>query len=81
MNMSLKKFLDFLLPRFVTEDVVFEELICRGRAESWSPACAITDIKPGERYEKIGTIRSFKFMGGSYGIQVIGELLEFKPKS
>lgn len=79
MNRLFKRLLDFILPRFVTEDVVFEELICRGHVDSWSPACAVSEIKPGERYEKIGTIRRFKFLGMSYGIQLVGELRDFSP--
>ena len=79
--MWFNKILDFLVPRFVTEEVVFEELACIGPDVVWVPACGLDEIKPGERYEKIGVIRSFKFLGVSYGCQVIGELRDFRPKN
>ncbi|GKX53726.1 hypothetical protein SOASR029_40350 [Budvicia aquatica] len=79
--MLLKRLLDFCLPRFVTEEVVFEELFYLGELESWSPACSLDEIKPGERYEKIGMVRSFKFLGMSYGCQVVGELRDYNPKA
>ncbi|VFS50527.1 Uncharacterised protein [Budvicia aquatica] len=43
--MLLKRLLDFCLPRFVTEEVVFEELFYLGELESWSPACSLDEIK------------------------------------
>ncbi|HFK9564036.1 Lar family restriction alleviation protein [Pseudomonas aeruginosa] len=55
----MNRILDILIPRFITERVALFEATA-GHLEI---ACAISDVRPSERFDGIATIRSFNLLG------------------
>ncbi|ELL4389738.1 hypothetical protein [Pseudomonas aeruginosa] len=55
----MNRILDILIPRFITERVALLEATA-GHLEI---ACAISDVRPNERFDGIATIRSFNLLG------------------
>jgi hypothetical protein len=49
----------FLTPRFVTYEVVYEHSKDTGQ---WEPVCDVSEIEPGETYEKVGTVNGFEWL-------------------
>lgn len=72
----MNKYLDFIIPRFVTEEVVFEfsEPDC-----AYIPMYPVDQLMPGEFPEQVGTIRSLSFFGMGWFPKLIGELHDYKP--
>ncbi|HEJ3257921.1 hypothetical protein [Pseudomonas aeruginosa] len=55
----MNRILNILIPRFITERVALLEATA-GHLEI---ACAISDVRPNERFDGIATIRSFNLLG------------------
>jgi len=64
----MNKFLDILLPRFITEDVAL-----RDDGDHLVIACALADVKPGEEFPAIATVRNFNLFGRALFPKIIGE--------
>ncbi|MDQ7104195.1 hypothetical protein REA38_11605 [Serratia sp. MF2] len=71
----MNKLLDIILPRFIEEKVLFDydEVI-----EAYLPVCSVNDLKPGEYFPMIGTIKSFNFFGIGLFPKLVGKLEKFK---
>lgn len=66
--MSLSKLLDILVPRFVTEDVAVKQV---GRSSIHEIVCSMKDVRPGERFDGVATMRTFNLFGfGLFPAQV-----------
>lgn len=54
----MNKILDFLLPRFLTEDVALKD-----DGDQLAIVCPMHDLKPGEQYDAVATMRVFNLFG------------------
>lgn len=76
--MSLRNLLDALIPRFMTEEVAVEEYSdyfnCIGIDAQYEIVCSMRDIKPGERFDGIATMRVFNLFGMGLFPKQIGEV-------
>lgn len=77
MNMFLR-FLDFIVPRFVTDDAAFlyDEV-----EDTFELICHLDDLYDDEEYHAIGRIKSFNFFGYGlfsklYSLQIVDERVE-----
>lgn len=62
--MNLPRWLDILIPRFVSEETAVQNQLCgHCEIEHPQPVCAMSDIEPGEVYDGIVTVRFFNFFG------------------
>lgn len=62
--MSLRRILDILVPRFITEDAAAEVTFCGHCDEPHpQPVCSMLDIQPGEQFDGIITMRFFNLFG------------------
>lgn len=66
----MNKLLDILLPRFITEEVAL-----RDDGDHLTIVCSLSDVKPGERFDAVGTIRSFNLFGLAIFPRTVGEPL------
>lgn len=48
----------FFTPRIVTEELVYE----LAEGGEWVPVCEVSQIKPGEHFEKVGKVSSFQWL-------------------
>lgn len=64
----MNKILDILLPRFITEEVALVDA-----GDHLEVACALADVKPGEAFAAVATIRSFNLLGRALFPKMIGE--------
>lgn len=75
---NFRKLLDVLTPRIVTEDVALEEYSdyfnCMGIDEQYGIVCSMRDIKPGERFDGIATMRVFNLFGMGLFPKQIGDV-------
>lgn len=63
MTDTLKKFLDFIIPRFMTDEVAF---VYNG--DEIEIVCTLLDVEEGEEFDGIVKIRCFNFFGfGLFG--------------
>lgn len=73
--------LDFLIPRFIKEEVAFG---LYGETEDpevdeYYPMCSLKDIEEGEDVAMVGTMRSFNLFGFALFPKLIGELRPYEP--
>lgn len=56
---------DFLVPRFITEDVAVSRSPGEdsGNWECWVIECAMSDVQPGERFDGIAEVDAFTWLG------------------
>lgn len=60
--------LDFIVPRFITEDVALR-YVGDPVTSNWSEwrdyeiACSLADVQPGEEFDGIGSVDAFQFLG------------------
>lgn len=64
----MNKLLDILLPRFITEEVAL-----RDDGDHLVIACSMRDVKPGETFAAVGSIRSFNLLGQAIFPRTVGE--------
>ncbi|HCK4323262.1 TPA: hypothetical protein N0J77_002684 [Pseudomonas aeruginosa] len=64
----MNRILDILIPRFITERVALLEAN-DGHLEI---ACALSDVRPGERFDAIATMRGFNLLGRIIFPRMIG---------
>ena len=64
----MNKILDILLPRFITEEVAL-----RDDGDHLVIACALADVKAGEEFPAIATVRAFNLFGLALFPKMIGE--------
>lgn len=64
----MNKFFDIIIPRFITEEVAL--LYTDDNEEEVEVLCSLKDIREGEYYDCVGTMRSFNF----FGIGIFGRL-------
>ena len=65
--MTLSQCFDAFFPRFVTDKIAFE--IIDGCYQGIGPLWL---LEPGERYDAIGTVRSFNFFGWAVYPKLVG---------
>lgn len=77
--MTLKRLLNTLIPRFVTEDAAAVVTHC-GHCddEHPQPVCAMSDVRPGEVFDGIMTMRSFRLFGRGLFPSFDGEMRPWK---
>ena len=72
---------DFLIPRFITEDVALR-YVGDDFTATWSEwddyeiACSLMDVEPGECFDGIPTVDAFQFLGFGMAYR-IGEFRPF----
>lgn len=72
--MRLPRWLDIIIPRFLTEDVAVELLECAHCDEQHVlPVCAMYDVALGETFDGVATMRSFNLFGFGLFPRIIGE--------
>lgn len=60
----LVRFLDILIPRFITEDAAAELEQCEHcDGPHYFPVCALADVRPGEVFDGIVTMEFFNLFG------------------
>lgn len=69
----LKNLFDFIVPRFITEDVA---LIDNG--EKLEIACPFDRIEDGVNYAGIVSVSSFTFLGRAFFVKQVGEVRPFE---
>ena len=73
--MKLRALLDLLIPRFVTEDAALEIHCCGDcQTEHYRPVCALQDVRPGEVFDGIATIRFLNVFGLALFGRSVGEV-------
>ena len=55
---------DVLVPRFLTEDVALVRIGLGAQVDDWEVACSMRDVQPNERFDAVGTVDSFAWLGG-----------------
>lgn len=60
--------LDFIVPRFITEDVALRYVgdpVAPNMSEwgDYEIACSLADVQPGEEFDGIGSVDAFQFIG------------------
>lgn len=60
-----------LAPRFVTEEFAMKQV---GRSSLHDIVCLMVDVKPGERFDGVGTISSFRLFGVALFQKQIGRV-------
>lgn len=54
---------DFLVPRFITEDVALRRVGPGSDWDNFEIACSIADVQPGERFDGVAEVDSFTWLG------------------
>lgn len=72
----MNKLLNILLPRFITEEVAL-----RDAGDHLVPACSMEDLRPGERFAAVATIRSFNLFGLAIFPRMIGQAREWPTET
>lgn len=72
----MNKLLNILLPRFITEEVAL-----RDAGDHLVPACSMEDLRPGERFAAVATIRSFNLFGLAIFPRMIGPAREWPTET
>lgn len=67
--------LRFLIPHYETEDVVFGDH--PDIPNTIHPIFAVKFLEPGERYEAIGTLRAFHWLGFALAPKLVGSMKPF----
>jgi len=74
--------LDFIVPRFITEDVALRYVgnpVMSSFSEwgDYEIACSMDDVQPGEEFDGIGSVDAFQFLG--FGLTYrVGNFRPFK---
>ena len=60
--------LDFIVPRFITEDVALRYVgnpVMSSFSEwgDYEISCSLDDVQPGEEFDGIGSVDAFQFLG------------------
>ena len=72
--MTLRRLLDILVPRFITEDVACFEGYCDHCDElHLIPECPLSHVEPGERFDAIVPISCFNLFGWALFTKAAGE--------
>lgn len=66
--MNLAKLLDIITPRLLTEEVALTEV-----GDHYEIACSMADVRPGERFDAVATMRTFNLFGMALFPELIGE--------
>lgn len=69
--MTRAKWLDMLFPRFITREFAMKQV---GRSSLHDIVCLMDDVKPGERFDGVGTISSFSLFGMALFQKQIGQV-------
>lgn len=69
--MSLPRTLSILIPRFITREFAMKQV---GRSSLHDIVCLMDDVKPGERFDGVGTISSFSLFGMDLFQKQIGQV-------
>ena len=72
---SILEFLDYIVPRFLDEEVVVIE-----QDDGYHLCKPLRLVEDGEIYDGIVTVRVFNFFGKAYAPNVVSEVREFKRK-
>lgn len=73
-HVTLRQLLDILIPRFITEDAAAELERCEHcDGPHYFPVCALADVKPGEVFDGIITIRGFNLFGWVLFSRLVGD--------
>lgn len=67
--MNIRRLLDIIVPRFITEDVALEF-----NGDHYIIVCCMDDVWPGESFDAIGTMQTFNFFGFGLFPKHIGEV-------
>lgn len=67
--MNIRRLLDIIVPRFITEDVALEF-----DGDHYMVVCCMADVRPGERFDGIGTMRTFNLFGVAIFPKHVGEV-------
>jgi hypothetical protein len=68
----MNRLLDILLPRFITEEVALTDA-----GDHLEIACSMADVKPGERFAAVATVRTLNLFGMGLFPTMIGEPREW----
>lgn len=68
MNMILR-FLDWAIPRFITEDVALKDI-----GDVYEIVCSMKDLEPGETYDAVVAMDSFNFFGHALFAKQAGDV-------
>ncbi|WP_395503073.1 hypothetical protein [Ectopseudomonas mendocina] len=71
----MNRLLDILLPRFITEEVALTDA-----GDHLEIACSMADVKPGERFAAVATVRTLNLFGMGLFPTLIGEPREWPAK-
>lgn len=69
--MTRAQWLDTLFPRFTTREFAMKQV---GRSSLHDIVCRLDDVKPGERFDGIATISSFRLFGLALFPKQIGQV-------
>lgn len=70
---AVGRWLDILIPRFVTEDVAVEIDYCDHCDHPHPfPVCAMVDIEPDDAFDGIATMKCFNLFGFALWPEVVG---------
>lgn len=69
--MTIKKLLNIIIPRFITEDTA---VCCVGCSGMYEPICSMDDIEPWEELDGIITMQFFNFFGFALFARQIGDV-------
>lgn len=67
--MTLKRFFNSFVPRFLTEEVAFEKL-----DDGYHIICPLWLMNEGEQYDALGKIRTFNLFGWAICPRLIGSI-------
>lgn len=62
----LRRFLDILVPRFLTEDIACKKVNEHNNVIQLIPICSLKDVQPGEVFDAIVRVQMFNLFG--YGL-------------
>lgn len=68
----MNRLLDILIPRFITEEVALTDA-----GDHLEIACSMADVKPGERFAAVATVRTLNLFGLGLFPTMIGEPREW----
>lgn len=54
---------DYLIPRFITEDVAVAMVGSGGNWDAFEIVCSMEDVEPGERFDGIAEVDAFMWFG------------------
>ncbi len=66
--MNLAKLLDIIIPRRLTEEVALTD-----DGDHYQIACSMADVRPGERFDAVATMRTFNLFGMALFPELTGE--------